>query len=91
MHAQMVIIMMPCCPPLPPPAPSPQPHWVGNRMGTRLGTGLTTLVSNTFTVPCTARGTTFLRVRSAIAGATPYRGTNYFANIDATCAAAACE
>lgn len=78
-------LLPPCLPPPPLLPRSP------NRMGTRQGAGLTTLVSNAFTVPCTARGTMFLRVRSAIAGATPYRGTNYFANVDATCAAAACE
>ena len=78
-------LLPPCLPSFPPLPRSP------NRMGTRQGTGLTTPVSNAFTVPCTARGTMFLRVCSAIAGTTPYRGTDYFANVDATCAGAALE
>lgn len=81
---------MPCCLPSL-PAPPPLLPRSPNRMGTRQNAGTVTIIQNAFTVPCTAMGTMFLRVRSQIAGNDPFRGYNYFANVDATCAAASCE
>ena len=60
-------------------------------MGTHRNAGGVTIIQNAFTVPCTATGIMFLRVRSQIAGNGPFRAYNYFANVDATCAAASCE
>lgn len=62
-----------------------------NRMGTRPNAAAVTSTQNAFTVPCAAAGTMFLRIRSQVNGNGPFKGYNYFANINASCAAASCE